>query len=290
VAAAFDYSRWSAHDWVRHYAGPRFHRERAEVGGAWDERGRWLPRYGTGQVSFEDLGLRPREFPLGFYDPAVPPVCYPATAAQITGTVSLSTSGLYGVGGSLDSTALAFTIDGGAPIPLGFGVVANEVALLALINAAINPLVTASADPITGDLVLTTAATGSGASLLVTGSAVGPLGLPFPPVTFTGTDTAPGVGARSVISRSQLRGFRGERLVIPADIAMNFSVRDIKVGNRSQLGSSVAIPAETFAEPAVDVRLSLDTAITAMDIALVVTNLTSAVLPFRGTLIGTTFA
>jgi hypothetical protein len=38
-----DFAHWSAHDWVRHYAGPRFHPHHARLGTAWDEYGRRLP-------------------------------------------------------------------------------------------------------------------------------------------------------------------------------------------------------------------------------------------------------
>ncbi len=283
------YARWSAGDWVQHYTGPRFDPRYADVGSLWDPHGRPLPTYQAGQsLAFDGMDLvGAREFPMGFYDPSVPPVCFPATPAQIEGTVSLLTGTLYGAGGSLDSTALDVTIDGGAPIAIGFAVIANAAALLLAINAAIAPGAIATMDPVTDVLVVTTAATGTGASVFLGGSALGPLGLPTGPVT--GTDVAPGVGAVSVISRSQLRSFRGERLVIPSDTASNFSLLDVKVGNRSQLANSVRIPAETFVEGAVGVRLSMATAVTAMDIALIVSNQTTAPLPFRGTLIGTTF-
>ncbi len=38
-----DFAHWSAHDWVQHYAGPRFHPHYARAGSAWDEHGRRLP-------------------------------------------------------------------------------------------------------------------------------------------------------------------------------------------------------------------------------------------------------
>lgn len=49
------YDHWSAHDWVRHYAGPRYHPHYAQVGSAWDEYGRRLPdaapRHQTGAIA-----------------------------------------------------------------------------------------------------------------------------------------------------------------------------------------------------------------------------------------------
>jgi hypothetical protein len=95
-------------------------------------------------------------------------------------------------------------------------------------------------------------------------------------------------GAIDVVSRPQLV-FRGERLVIPSGlVASSFSLIDVKVGNRSQLANSTAVPAQTFTEVAVGVRLALDTAVVAMDIALVVENITCDNQTFQAALIGTT--
>jgi len=105
-----------------------------------------------------------------------------------------------------------------------------------------------------------------------------PLGfgpVPFPP----GTEA-------SVISRPQVV-FRGERLVIPSTVAPFFSVIDIKVGNRSQLVNSVALPAQMFIETAVGIRLSMDTAAVAQDVALIVSNDTLMTTTFQAAIIGT---
>src|SRR5271166_1204562 len=94
-------------------------------------------------------------------------------------------------------------------------------------------------------------------------------------------------GAIDVVSRPQIV-FRGERLVIPSlTVAPNFSLIDVKVGNRSQLANSTAVPAQTCAEVAVGVRLALDTATVAMDISIVVENITSDNQTFQAALIGT---
>ena len=96
----------------------------------------------------------------------------------------------------------------------------------------------------------------------------------------SGTDTT------DVVSRPQIV-FRGERLVIPAGLARFFNIVDIKIGNRSQLANSTAIPAVTFCETAIGVRLALDAATVAMDIALVVENTSRKMRAFRAALIGT---
>ena len=175
------YEYWSPGDWIEHYAGARFDPRWAAYGSLWDRQGRSLPMYQAGQtLAFNGERLsEAREFPLGFYEAAVPPVCTPGTAAAGPGTTNVVTAPLYGLTGSLFGTTL--------------------------------------------------------------------------------------------------------------DIAPNFAVYDIKIGNRSQLANSVALPAETFVEGAVGVRLSLATAVVAMDVAIVVANLTKTPQDFRGALIGTAF-
>jgi len=96
----------------------------------------------------------------------------------------------------------------------------------------------------------------------------------------------PAGATRDVISRPQTI-FRGERLVIPAAlVGVFFSIEDIKVGNVSQFVASGPVPAVTFSEQGVGVRLALDTAQPAMDVALRVTNLDVAPHDFRASLIG----
>jgi hypothetical protein len=93
-------------------------------------------------------------------------------------------------------------------------------------------------------------------------------------------------GAIDVISRPQIN-FLGNRLIIPSDIAPFFSLIDVKVGNRSQLANSTALPARVFQEDSSGVVLSLDPAVAAQDIALVVENITSDAQTFMAALIGT---
>jgi hypothetical protein len=90
----------------------------------------------------------------------------------------------------------------------------------------------------------------------------------------------------AVISRPQIV-FRGERLVIPSTLSANFSINDIRIGNRSQLGNSNVLPAQMFIETAVGVRLSLDTAQIAQDIAIEVNNISNTNVTFQAALIGT---
>jgi len=82
--------------------------------------------------------------------------------------------------------------------------------------------------------------------------------------------------------------FRGERLVVPSDISLFFSIDDIIVGKNSQLVSDGPIPASTFSEVAVGVRLNLDTANIGNTITMRVRNVGSAdPIFFRASIIGT---
>jgi hypothetical protein len=66
-----------------------------------------------------------------------------------------------------------------------------------------------------------------------------------------------------------------------------FSVIDIKVGNRSQLANSTALPGYLFTKGGTHVKVALDVATVAMDIALVVENITSSNQTFMAALVGT---
>jgi hypothetical protein len=82
--------------------------------------------------------------------------------------------------------------------------------------------------------------------------------------------------------------FRGERLVVPSDISLFFSIDDIIVGKNSQLVSDGPIPASTFSEVAVGVRLNLDTANIGNTITMRVRNVGSSdPIFFRASIIGT---
>jgi hypothetical protein len=89
-----------------------------------------------------------------------------------------------------------------------------------------------------------------------------------------------------VTSRPQIM-FRGERLVIGSRTAKYFGLIDIRVGNRSQLANSTALPGTAFlAATPKPVQLKLDTAIVAMDVTLVVVNNSRRARVFEAMLIG----
>jgi hypothetical protein len=94
-------------------------------------------------------------------------------------------------------------------------------------------------------------------------------------------------GNTEVVRADPQISFRGERLVIPSDISLFFSIDDIIVGKNSQFVSSGPVPASTFSEVAVGVRLNLDTANVGNLISLRIRNIGPDPLVFRATLIGT---
>jgi len=94
-------------------------------------------------------------------------------------------------------------------------------------------------------------------------------------------------GGSEVVRADPQISFRGERLVIPSDISLFFSLDDIIIGKNSQFVSSGAVPASAFSEVAVGVRLNLDTANVGNLISLRVRNIGPDPLVFRATLIGT---
>lgn len=105
------------------------------------------------------------------------------------------------------------------------------------------------------------------------------------PIGFFQADVLAGAAA-TVIANPQI-SFRGERLVVPSDISLFFEIEDIVVGKNSQLVSAAALPASTFSEVGVGVRLNLDTANVGNQIALRVRNIGGDTVSFRATLIGT---
>jgi hypothetical protein len=81
--------------------------------------------------------------------------------------------------------------------------------------------------------------------------------------------------------------FRPERLVIPSDIAFDFGVVDIKVGNQSQLVQSVEVPGALFSEVAIDTNVTFDTAEVGNQVSVQARNKTLAAIEFTAGLIGT---
>ena len=81
--------------------------------------------------------------------------------------------------------------------------------------------------------------------------------------------------------------YRPERLVIPSDIAFDAGVRDIKVGNTSQLVQSVEVPAAVFSEVAINTGVTFDTAEVGNQVSVDIRNKSGAQFEFSAALVGT---
>lgn len=95
-----------------------------------------------------------------------------------------------------------------------------------------------------------------------------------------------GAGLVGIITSFPQIVFRGERLIVPSDIAGQFVLNTIVVGKNPQQVSTDPIPCRVFDERGVGVRLSMDTAQISQQIVLNVTNIGGAPATFRAAIIG----
>lgn len=94
-------------------------------------------------------------------------------------------------------------------------------------------------------------------------------------------------GATSIITVRPQVPYRVNRFVVSSAIAASFLINDIKIGARSQLPSTSAVPAAMFSELATESGLELDTAEVAQDVTVTVTNISGGALRFVGGFYGT---
>lgn len=92
--------------------------------------------------------------------------------------------------------------------------------------------------------------------------------------------------AVDLATRPQLP-FRPERLFVQSDIAGNFEIVDVIIGNRSQFAQATPMSARIAAETSFGFDLHMDTAMVAMDVVLRISNITGAPSDFRATIAGT---
>lgn len=103
-------------------------------------------------------------------------------------------------------------------------------------------------------------------------------------VNSTGTIAA---GATvTLTARPQTVAFRPDRIMIPATLAPNFVIEDIKVGNTSQFVQSGSIPAEAFVQGMFDGLVEFDTVQTSQDFIIIVSNVSGAPAAFRAAVFG----
>lgn len=105
------------------------------------------------------------------------------------------------------------------------------------------------------------------------------------PLGFESNGTVANAATVTITSRPQVL-FKGQRLVIPSDIAGDFTVDDLKVGKDSQFVAEGSIPGRVLQENATMVEFDLDTAQISQDISLIITNIGGAPRTFRAALWG----
>lgn len=80
--------------------------------------------------------------------------------------------------------------------------------------------------------------------------------------------------------------FRPERAVIPSDIAFDFGVTDVKVGNASQFVQNVEVPAVLFSEVAINTGVYFDTAEVGNQLSIAVRCKTGVATEFCAAFVG----
>jgi len=105
------------------------------------------------------------------------------------------------------------------------------------------------------------------------------------PIGFTSDGVIGSTLSAVIVSRPQVL-FKGLRLVVPSDIAGDFTIDDLKVGKNSMFASESSLPARCMQEDAWGVYLHLDTAQISQDVSLAVTNISGADRTFRAMILG----
>jgi hypothetical protein len=93
-------------------------------------------------------------------------------------------------------------------------------------------------------------------------------------------------GTPATITTQPQTWFKPMRLVIGESIAPFFTVDNIIVGNKSQFPSPVPLPAEMFIPPAEAVVMDLETVNPALNLTLIVTNISGVAQNFRAGFVG----
>jgi len=104
------------------------------------------------------------------------------------------------------------------------------------------------------------------------------------PCGFPTTTVAAG-GTATVIAQPQIP-FRGERLVVPSDIAGALLITDVKVGKNSQLAAGNPLPARAYTEQGWGIDMHLDTADISQFVQLQLLNTSAHDLNFNALMLG----
>jgi len=98
----------------------------------------------------------------------------------------------------------------------------------------------------------------------------------------------PAGGTVAIAVTIQNQAFRLEELVVPAAVAVDFTIEDIRVGNTSMLAAAGSLPAAAFSELcARKINMSLATANSGQSLIITVKNNNAAAKDFRACAFGT---
>ena len=106
------------------------------------------------------------------------------------------------------------------------------------------------------------------------------------PLGFDSGANIAAAGAQQVVA-TPLAMFRGDRLMVPSDIAGNFVLTQILVGMENQMPGTAALPCRAFQEDSNGARLKLNTCPPSVPITLGVQNVSGGASWFRALLYGT---
>lgn len=100
------------------------------------------------------------------------------------------------------------------------------------------------------------------------------------------SSSAVSAGATVTVQSQPQDLFKARKFVVPASVAPDFLINDIKVGNQSQFSSSDPIHAESFTQGAVDCQVEFDTSAISQIVSVNVTNISGADAFFYATMFG----
>ena len=112
----------------------------------------------------------------------------------------------------------------------------------------------------------------------------------------SGTAGIPPGFSTQITARPQRVAFRPERVFVSSygtslggGGAADWTINDIKIGNRSQFSQAGDVPGDMFATTSIDSFVTFETAQTAMDVVLIATynGVIESGIPFYGSIVGT---
>lgn len=100
------------------------------------------------------------------------------------------------------------------------------------------------------------------------------------------TGTVAAAAAATITARPQSIAFKPDRIIVPSSIGPDFTIQDVKVGNKSQFVQSGEMSAEAFGPLVTEALLDFDTVQTSQDFVMQIQNISGAARTFRATVFG----